>query len=103
MEGKEKMIEIYNVMADMTLEALKFLNESKEMKKNYCVILDEDVLEMVRTTQSLYETINHANHPVIATAFGNPVSESDGKSQYGCNYTDRPDVFHEVGVNPLNC
>ena len=68
MERKEKMIEIYNAMADMTLEALKFLNESKEKKKNYCVILDEDVLEMVRATQSLYETLNCANHPVIATA-----------------------------------
>ena len=66
MEGKEKMIEIYNVMADMTLESLKFFNESKEKKKNYCVCPDEDVLEMVRTTQSLYETINHANQPVIS-------------------------------------
>lgn len=33
MEGKEKMIEIYNVMADMALEALKFLDESKEKKR----------------------------------------------------------------------
>lgn len=62
------MMEIYNAMADMTLEALKFLNESKEKKKSYCVFLDEDVLKMVRTTQSLYETINHANQPVEVDA-----------------------------------
>ncbi len=90
MEGKEKMIEIYNVMADMTLEALKFLNESKEKKKNYCVFPDEDVLEMVRTTQSLYETINHANQPVIPTASWRDVSD-DLKND--CKYTDRPDAM----------
>lgn len=63
---KEKMVQIYEAMADMTLDVINFLKDSE--KKDSAVSLDEYVLEMVRTTQSLYETINHANQPVIATA-----------------------------------
>lgn len=66
MEEKEKMIQIYEVMADMTLDAINFFKDSK--KKNSTVLLDEDILAMVRTTQSLYETINHENQQVISTA-----------------------------------
>lgn len=58
---KEKMIQIYEAMADMTLE---MINKEKQS----ALYLGEAELEMVRATQSLYETLNCANHPVIATA-----------------------------------
>ena len=70
---KEKMIQIYEAMADMTLE---MLNKSK----GKVLYLEEDELEMVRTTQSLYETINHANQPEISTA-----------------------TIQELGKSPLSC
>ena len=53
---KEKMMQIYEAMADKALERIGGAG------------IDDYTLELVRTTQSLYETINHANHPVIATA-----------------------------------
>ena len=74
MEGKEKMVQVYEAMADMTLDAINFFKDAK--KKYSTVLLDEDVLEMVRTTQSLYETINHANQPAIATASMLDVSDN---------------------------
>lgn len=81
MESKEKMEQIFNAMADMTLD---MINESKE---NF-LYLEKEELEMVRTTQSLYETINHANQSSIDT----------GKIS-----TKRRDVEKEVGINPLKC
>ena len=77
MEGKEKMVQVYEAMADMTLDVINFFKDSK--KKTSTVLLDEDVLEMVRTTQSLYETLNHANQPVIATASVRDASKKPGK------------------------
>ena len=66
---KEKLVQIYEAMANITLTTLKlFESNSGNSKGKSVVILDNDLLEMVRTTQFLYETINHANHPVIATA-----------------------------------
>ena len=53
---KEKMMQIYEAIADKALERIGGAG------------IDDYTLELVRTTQSLYETINHANHPVIATA-----------------------------------
>jgi len=58
---KEKMLKIYEAMADMTLEMIDKIKEKS-------LYLGEDELEMVRITQSLYETLNYANQPVIATA-----------------------------------
>lgn len=66
--NKEKMVQIYEAMADMTLKML-----SKE-KNAFCLGANE--LEMVRTTQSLYETLNYANQPVIATASMLDVSDN---------------------------
>ena len=77
MEGKEKMVQVYEAMADMTLDVINFFEDSK--KKTSTVLLDEDVLEMVRTTQSLYETLNYANQPVIATASVRDASKKPGK------------------------
>jgi hypothetical protein len=76
-EGKEKMVQVYEAMADMTLDVINFFKDSK--KKTSTVLLDEDVLEMVRTTQSLYETLNYANQPVIATASVRDASKKPGK------------------------
>jgi len=78
---KEKLRQIFEKMADMTLEML-------DKSKGNVLYLDGDELEMVRTTQYLYETLNHANQPVIATA-----SFLDDKdvSENGCRYTSRPD------------
>ena len=73
MEGKEKMVQVYEAMADMTLDVIN------SKKKTSTVLLDEDVLEMVRTTQSLYETLNYANQPVIATASVRDASKKPGK------------------------
>lgn len=84
-KDREKMVQIYEAMVDMTLEMI-----NKERKSS--LYLGEVELGMVRTTQSLYETLNHANYPVIATAYESCIPENDRKSQYGCNYTDRPDV-----------
>ena len=81
MESKEKMEQIFDAMADMTLE---MISESRER----LLYLEQDQLEMVRTTQSLYETINHANQSSIDT----------GKIS-----TKRRDVEKEVGINPLKC
>lgn len=58
---KEKIMQIYEAIADMTLEMI-----NKERKN--VLYLGDGELEMVRTTQSLYETINCANRPVVATA-----------------------------------
>lgn len=81
---REKMVQIYEAMADMTLEML-----NKE--KRGTLYLDPGEFEMVRTTQSLYETVNCTNQPAVVAAFENPSLDSH-KSQYGCKYTDRPDV-----------
>lgn len=81
------MVQIYEAMADMTLDVIKFFKDSK--KKNSTVLLDEDVLEMVRTTQSLYETLNYANQPVIQTISASDVSNN---LENDCKYTDRPDI-----------
>lgn len=81
---KEKMLQIYEAMADMTLEMIN------TRKKNVSY-LEKDELEMVRATQSLYETVNRTNHPAVVAAFENSVWDKS-KSQYGCKYTDRPDV-----------
>ena len=56
MKEKEKIVQIYETLADKALERIEVAG------------IDDYTLELVRTTQSLYETINHANHPVIATA-----------------------------------
>lgn len=71
------MVQVYEAMADMTLDVINFFKDSK--KKTSTVLLDEDVLEMVRTTQSLYETLNYANQPVIATASVRDASKKPGK------------------------
>lgn len=57
---KEKIIQIYEAMANMTIDMIE--------KKRGTLCLSEEELEMVRTTQSLYETLNYANQPVIAAA-----------------------------------
>lgn len=56
MKEKEKIVQIYETLADKALERIEGAG------------IDDYTFELVRTTQSLYETINHANHPVIATA-----------------------------------
>lgn len=58
MESKSKMKKILDAMQDITIGIL-----DKSIEKDLC--LGEMELEMVRTTQYLYETINRANHPVI--------------------------------------
>lgn len=88
MEGKEKMIEIYNAMADMTLKTLNFFNESR--KKNCCTVLDEEVLGMVRMTQSLYEAVNHANQTI--TAIPTIV-----------DFTSKDSQMKRVGQSSFNC
>lgn len=80
---KEKMLNIYEAMADMTLEMI-----NKERKG--ALYLDGDELEMVRTTQSLYETINYANRAVVTTESVRDVSNN---LENDCKYTDRPDVM----------
>ncbi len=57
---KEKITQIYEVMADITLQTLEHM---REVNKGV-VILDKVVLDMVQTTQSLYETVNRED-PVI--------------------------------------
>ncbi|MDE7323062.1 MAG: hypothetical protein K2N73_10135 [Lachnospiraceae bacterium] len=79
---KEKMIQIYEAMADITLNRI---NKIKEAGNVPC----EDTLEAVRTTQSLYETLNYANQLVIPTASARDVSNN---LENDCKYTDRPDV-----------
>lgn len=80
--GKEKLIQIYEAMANITQNRLY---EIKEVGGVPC----EDTLEMVRTTQSLYETLNYANQPVIAAA---SVRDASNNLENDCKYTDRPDV-----------
>lgn len=82
MEEKEKIVQIYEKMADMTLE---MINKSKEN----ALYLDDNELEMVRTTQSLYETINHANQPVIATISSDNFIPED---KNGKHYENEPSV-----------
>lgn len=81
---REKIEQIYEVVADMTL---KMLN----MENGNSLYLSDSEIEMIRTTQSLYETVNCTNQPIVTIASESSVSDSDSKSQYGCNYTDRPD------------
>lgn len=92
---KEKIVQIYEATADMTLKMI-------DARKKNTLYLEEDELEMIRTTQSLYETVNCTNHPAVVTAFEGFVLNCS-KSQYGCKYTDRPEANYEVGLNPLNC
>lgn len=54
--NKEKMIQIYEALANLTLHALNDA-ENKITKSSY-VLLSEDVLDMIRATQSIYETIS---------------------------------------------
>ena len=87
---KEKLVQIYEAMANITLTTLKlFESNSGNSKGKRVVILDNDLLEMVRTTQFLYETINHANQLVIPIASVRDVSNN---LENDCKYTDRPDV-----------
>lgn len=58
---KEKITKIYELMADITLHTLERI---KKVNKD-AVILDEDVLDMVQTTQSLYETVSRENLVVM--------------------------------------
>lgn len=60
MKNKEKMEKIFDAMADMTLEMI----QSSREKSSY---LSDEKIEMIRTTQSLYETLNYANQPVITS------------------------------------
>lgn len=60
--GKEKMIQIYEKVADMTLEILD------TAIKNKAGYLDEDDLNMVRTTLNLYDAVSRANQPMITSA-----------------------------------
>lgn len=66
MEGKEKMMKIYEAVLGMTLDVLNMPKQNK--KKNLIVLPDEYSLEMVRTTPFLYETINHANQLIVTAA-----------------------------------
>ena len=87
---KEKLVQIYEAMANITLTTLKlFESNSGNSKGKSVVILDNDLLEMVRTTQFLYETINHANQLVIPIASVRDVSNN---LENDCKYTYRPDV-----------
>lgn len=56
--NKEKMVQIYEAMADMTLEMLGMI-------KGKTVYLDDFQFEMVRATESLYNSISYANQPTI--------------------------------------
>lgn len=86
---KEKMVQIYEATADMTLEMI-----NKEKENFLCLSAEE--LEMVRTTQSLYETLNYANRPVIATAFDFEPSDSSGtKYSRESSSIARPTTSHE--------
>ena len=58
---KEKMVKIYEAMADMTIQMIR--RESKS-----ALYLEKSELEMVRVTQSLYETINHKEWPAGSDA-----------------------------------
>lgn len=80
MVNQEKMEKIFDAMADMTLEMIN--ESSKEF-----LYLDQEKLEMIRTTQSLYETLNCANQSAVATTIS----------------SKRRDVEKEVGINPLKC
>ncbi|MCI9082842.1 MAG: hypothetical protein HFI70_11235 [Lachnospiraceae bacterium] len=66
---KEKLTQIYEVVADKALERINGAG------------IDDYALELIRTAQSLYETMIHKNQPVIATA----IDASDD-----CKYTSRP-------------
>ncbi len=59
---REKMEQVFMEMADMTLKRIKQRKDAKH------TLLDGEELEMVRRTESLYETLNHANQSVIPTA-----------------------------------
>lgn len=80
MKNKEKMEKIFDAMADMTLEMI----QSSREKSSY---LSDEKIEMIRTTQSLYETLNCANQSAVATTIS----------------SKRRDVEKEVGINPLKC
>lgn len=80
MKEKEKIVQIYEILADKALERIERVG------------VDDYAFELVRTTQSLYETINCTNQPNVTIASESSVSEIGSKSQYGYNYTDRPDV-----------
>lgn len=82
---RDKMIQIYEAMADMTLE---MINKSS----GNVLYLGKDELEMVHATQSLYETINCTNQSTVTVASESSIPENNKKSQCGCNYTDRPDT-----------
>lgn len=56
--SKQKMVQIYEAMAGMMLEMIIKYREK-------AMFLWEDALEMVRTTKSLYETLNHSSQPII--------------------------------------
>lgn len=56
MKEKEKIVQIYETLADKALERIEGAG------------IDDYTFELVRTTQSLYETINCTNHHVVATA-----------------------------------
>ena len=51
-EGKEKLVQLYNSLADMALERIAGI------KNGGCDWLDKYDIEMVRATKELFETIN---------------------------------------------
>lgn len=61
MPEKEKMVQIFEAMTNMTIEMLDRLSKRS-------LYLSGNEIGMVRTTQSLYETLNYANHPVVTAA-----------------------------------
>lgn len=56
--SKEKMVQIYETMADITLE---FLNKTKEAK----TIITEDEMNMVSATLQLYNAIADNHQPEL--------------------------------------
>lgn len=59
MEGKEKLMQIYEAVADTALSLIESAKDGPGLEK-------ED-LEMIRIAQSLYECIN-TNYPKVCTA-----------------------------------
>ncbi|MCI8585548.1 MAG: hypothetical protein HFI92_06560 [Lachnospiraceae bacterium] len=58
---EEKMIQIYEMMADITLS---ILDAAMKSKADY---LDNAELDMVRTTLDLYDTVSRANPQMLTT------------------------------------
>lgn len=60
--NKDKLVQIYEVAADLTLDILKKCKDIRDSGQS--VLPSENIVDMLRETRYLYETINHVDKAV---------------------------------------